>query len=83
MRTIITLALGIYIGRQIYIQWDKETAKQKEKVVKKKLISFLNDKVEGFSSKEETEKVVETERKTEVETEQERKKKIKNEIHEL
>lgn len=50
MRTILTLALGIWIGRQIYINWDKGTAKKKEAEMlgklKKNLKQLLDETVD-------------------------------------
>lgn len=41
MRTIITLGLGFWMGRQLYINYDKRVAHQKELKVKKRLIDFI------------------------------------------
>lgn len=43
MRTILSLAVGFWLGRQIYIQYDKEEALKKEKVVKDRLRKFLEE----------------------------------------
>ena len=43
MKTIITLAVGFWLGRQIYIKYDKQQAKEMEEGVKKRLQSFLKD----------------------------------------
>lgn len=43
MKTIITLAVGFWLGRQIYIKYDKEQAKEMEEGVKKRLQSFLKE----------------------------------------
>lgn len=43
MRTVIGLAIGFIIARQIYINYDKEQANQKEKALKNRLKRFLQD----------------------------------------
>ncbi|MDN5201240.1 hypothetical protein QQ008_07700 [Fulvivirgaceae bacterium BMA10] len=43
MRTILSLAVGFWLGRQIYIQYDKEEALKKEKVIKARLKKFLEE----------------------------------------
>jgi len=43
MKTIITLAVGFWLGRQIYIKYDKEQAKEMEEGMKKRLQSFLKE----------------------------------------
>ena len=43
MRTILSLAVGFWLGRQIYLQYDKEEALKKEKVVKDRLRKFLEE----------------------------------------
>ncbi|MEO9870354.1 MAG: hypothetical protein ABJQ69_03565 [Ekhidna sp.] len=43
MRSILSLALGFWIARQIYINYDKEAAIHKETQMKKKLKEFLAD----------------------------------------
>lgn len=44
MRSIMSLALGFWIARQIYINYDKEEAIRKEADVKNKLKKFLSDR---------------------------------------
>jgi hypothetical protein len=59
MKTIITLAVGFWLGRQIYIKYDKEEAKKMEEGVKNRLQSFLKDN--GLSKtevKETTEDII-------------------------
>ena len=41
MKTVITLGVGFWLGRQIYINYDKKTALKKEKEVKQRLVEFL------------------------------------------
>lgn len=41
MRTIITLAIGYWIARQIYVNFDKEQSRIKETKTKKRLTAFL------------------------------------------
>jgi len=43
MRTAITLAIGFWLGRQIYIKYDKQTALKKKEQIKNRLKSFLED----------------------------------------
>ena len=50
MKTVITLAIGFFIGRQIYINYDKSEARKKEAAVKDRLKEFLQDN--GLSQKE-------------------------------
>ena len=50
MRTVIALAIGFWVGRQIYINFDKEEARQKEKEAKKRLNQFLEEN--GLTVKE-------------------------------
>ena len=44
MRTIITLGVGFWLGRQLYINHDKRVARAKETRLKQRLISFLKEK---------------------------------------
>ena len=41
MKTIITLAIGFWIGRQMYINYNKKEAKRKETELKERLQKFL------------------------------------------
>ena len=50
MKTIIALAVGFWIGRQIYIHFDKEEARKKEAAVKRRLKKFLEEN--GLTGKE-------------------------------
>lgn len=50
MRTVITLAVGFWLGRSIYIHYDKETAKKKEAAIQKRLKNVLSEY--GLSSSE-------------------------------
>lgn len=43
MRTVIALAIGFWVGRQIYINYDKEEARKKEALAKKRLKQFLEE----------------------------------------
>lgn len=43
MRTVIALAIGFWVGRQIYINYDKEEARKKEAQAKKRLKKFLEE----------------------------------------
>ena len=43
MKSIMSLALGFWIARQIYINHDKEKSMQKEARMKNKLKKFLSD----------------------------------------
>ncbi|MFY0689151.1 MAG: hypothetical protein JXQ90_18420 [Cyclobacteriaceae bacterium] len=57
MKTILSLAVGFWLGRQIYIQYDKEEALLKEKAVKKKMRAFLEEN--GFTKTEAKEQTSE------------------------
>ena len=41
MKTVITLAVGFWIGRSVYIHYDRQTALKKEQAIKKRLKSVL------------------------------------------
>ena len=43
MRTVITLAVGFWLGRTIYINYDKDTAKKKEEAIKNRLKNVLSE----------------------------------------
>lgn len=43
MKTILTLGVGFWLGRQIYINYDKRTALRKEAELKKRLLDFLEE----------------------------------------
>lgn len=43
MRTVIALAIGFWVGRQIYINYDKEEARRKEAKAKNRLKQFLEE----------------------------------------
>ncbi len=43
MRTVITLAVGFWLSRQIYIKYDKGKMKKKEDQVKSRLEAFLKE----------------------------------------
>ena len=59
MKTIITLAVGFWLGRQIYIKYDKEQAKEMEEGVKKRLQSFLEENgLTKTEVKETTEEII-------------------------
>ena len=51
--TVFTLAIGILIGRYIYINYDKAGAREKEAELKRKLLKTLKDL--GLSLKERQE----------------------------
>ena len=44
MRTIITLGVGFWLGRQLYINYDKRIARARETRLKQRLVSFLKEK---------------------------------------
>ncbi|TGV03636.1 hypothetical protein [Flavivirga rizhaonensis] len=61
MKTIITLGIGFWLGRQIYINYDKKESRQKEARLKKRLLDFLE--VNNFSkteSKKQAKKILES-----------------------
>lgn len=41
MRTITSLAVGFWLGRQIYLRYDKEEALKKERQAKERLLRLL------------------------------------------
>jgi len=43
MKTILTLGVGFWLGRQIYVNYDKRTALKKEAQLKARLQKFLED----------------------------------------
>lgn len=43
MKTVLTLGVGFWLGRQIYINYDKRTALKKEAQLKARLQKFLED----------------------------------------
>ncbi|WP_452223684.1 hypothetical protein [Lacinutrix chionoecetis] len=43
MKTILTLGVGFWLGRQLYINYDKRTALKKEAQLKARLQQFLED----------------------------------------
>ena len=43
MRTVVTLAVGFWLGRQIYVRYDREKIKKKEERVKSRLEAFLKE----------------------------------------
>jgi ribosomal protein S3 len=43
MKTILTLGVGFWLGRQIYVNYDKRTALKKEAQIKARLQKFLED----------------------------------------
>jgi len=43
MKTILTLSVGFWLGRQLYINYDKRTALKKEAQLKARLQQFLED----------------------------------------
>ncbi len=57
MKTILTLGVGFWLGRQLYINYDKKEARQKEAQIKRRLTQFLEDQnfskaeLDRFSSK--------------------------------
>ncbi|PHN01126.1 hypothetical protein [Flavilitoribacter nigricans] len=50
MKTVIVLAIGFWIGRQIYVNFDKEETKRKEAKVRQRLAQFFQQ--QGFSKSE-------------------------------
>lgn len=63
MRTVIALAIGFWVGRQIYINFDKEEARQKEREAKKRLKKFLEENGLTVSeAKEQTNEILGTEK---------------------
>ncbi len=66
MRTVLTLAIGFWLGRSIYINYDKAQALKKEASIKKKLKNLLTEYgVTGSEAERATAEVVGTgEKKT-------------------
>lgn len=54
MKTILTLGVGFWLGRQIYINYDKRIALKKEAQLKARLQKFLeeNDFTKAESQKQ-------------------------------
>lgn len=52
MKTVIVLAIGFWVGRQIYVNFDKEEAKRKETKLRQRLIQLLQE--QGFTKGEAT-----------------------------
>lgn len=54
MKTILTLGVGFWLGRQIYINYDKRTVLKKEAQLKARLQKFLeeNDFTKAESQKQ-------------------------------
>lgn len=44
MRTIITLGIGFWMGRQLYINHDKRVTSAREAKLKQRLVAFLKEK---------------------------------------
>lgn len=57
MKTILTLGVGFWLGRQLYINYDKRTALKKEAQLKARLQRFLED---NDFTKTETKKHINT-----------------------
>ncbi|GAA0892645.1 hypothetical protein GCM10009122_23240 [Fulvivirga kasyanovii] len=43
MKTVAALAIGFWLGRQLYINYDRQQAIQKEAAVKRRLKNVLGD----------------------------------------
>ena len=43
MKTVAALAIGFWLGRQLYINYDRQQAIQKEAAVKRRLKNALGD----------------------------------------
>ncbi len=43
MRTLISLAVGFWLGRKLYLQYDKEEALKKEQALKDRLKKVLEE----------------------------------------
>lgn len=43
MRTILALAVGFWIARTLYINFDKEQTRKKQATIKKRLTAFLEE----------------------------------------
>lgn len=59
MKTILTLSVGFWLGRQIYINYDKREALQKEVRLKKRLVDFLeNQKFSKAEQKKHSKQII-------------------------
>ncbi len=43
MRTIMSLAVGFFLGRQLYLQYDKEEALKREQAFKDRIKKLLEE----------------------------------------
>ena len=41
MRTILSLAVGFWLGRQLYVQYDKAEALKREQALQKRMLELL------------------------------------------
>ncbi len=58
MKTVLTLAVGFWIGRQVYLNHSKKQAMEKEAAVKKQLHEVLKKyRVKGKGIQKEVERI--------------------------
>ncbi|HEY9084024.1 MAG TPA: hypothetical protein VIN73_11870 [Vicingaceae bacterium] len=43
MRTVVTLAVGFWLARQLYVRYDREKINKKQQRVKSRLEAFLKE----------------------------------------
>ncbi|MBQ21677.1 MAG: hypothetical protein CMD31_13060 [Flavobacteriales bacterium] len=58
MRTVVTLAVGFWLGRQLYVRYDREKVKKKQERVKSRLEAFLKENGLNQTQVEETVKEI-------------------------
>ena len=62
MRTVIALAIGFWVGRQVYINYDKEEARKKEAQAKKRMQKFLEENgLTRIEASEQSDEILKTE----------------------
>ena len=55
MKTVLTLGVGFWLGREIYLRYDKKATQKKQQQIKRRLETFLRrtdfneSEREGFS----------------------------------
>lgn len=50
MKTVVTLGVGFWLGRQLYMNYDRKNTLRKERALKKRLSDFLEQ--QQFSEKD-------------------------------
>lgn len=59
MKTVLTLAVGFWIGRQVYVNYNKSQAEAKESAIRKELEAlFKKHKGVGSDIKKEVQRIL-------------------------